>query len=129
MSAVRLFSSTSRGSVGLASVVGPPDDTCFFGLVGQLQPGLAGPTFAIRAASPAVNTCFRSSPPLQPPTTTAATTAIAPRIMATVTIRDPRTGLARVPSPECVGGHSRTLAQPRALTFANIERRENPRHP
>jgi hypothetical protein len=69
-----------------------PDETRFSGFCGQVRPGVTGRTFAIRVASAGVNSCSCSSPPLQPPTTIAATTAIAPRVMATVTTRDPRTG-------------------------------------
>src|SRR6266508_5320115 len=98
MSAVCFLSSTSRGSVDLASV-GEPDETCFSGFRGQVQPDITGRTFAIRVASAGVNTCSCSLAPPQPPTTIAATTAIAPRVMATVTTRAPRTGRKRVLLP------------------------------
>jgi hypothetical protein len=110
MSAVCLLSSTRRASVGSAWASFSESGERFSEFCGQVQPGIIGRTFAIRVASAGLNTCSCSSPPPQPPTTIAARTTIAPRVMATVTTRDPRKSRKRVLSPECVEGHSRTLA-------------------
>lgn len=69
------------------SSVCEPDATGFSEFCGQVQPGITGRTFAIRMASAGLNTCSCSSPPPQPPTTIAARTTIAPRVIATVTTR------------------------------------------
>jgi hypothetical protein len=57
----------------------PPTAARFSALAVVVEGGLLG--LVVRV----VNTCSCSSPPLQPPTTIAATTAIAPRVRATVT--------------------------------------------
>ena len=92
---VCLFSSTRRTSLGSAWAsclrVRRLAFSCF---VGQFQPGVTGRTFPIRVASAGVNTFPCSSPPPQPPTTIAATTAIEQRVMATVTTCDPRTSVS-----------------------------------
>jgi hypothetical protein len=84
MSAVCLFSLTSRGSVAWASVR-ESDETCIFGFFGQVQPRISGRTFAIRVASAGVNVCSSALPP-QPPMQAAATIASAPRLMASVAV-------------------------------------------